>query len=132
MFSYNRYFNDSNLNLEYWTSLYNGGDVFEAVLYNKVSIFMTHVPNFTGDRIAIFLFKNLFHLITSWTNLKFYALPPLEIVKKYFEYNPNDREVVWTSPCPKNKKLWYKNVSECERLPKFIIIGSRFSGIQKN
>ena len=128
MYSTDRYFNGSNRNIKYWISLYEEGHVFDGLLYNKVSIFMTHVPNFTGDRLAIFLFENLFRLISSWTNLKFYTLSPLEIVKKYFEYNPDDKEPRWRNPCSKNEKLRYKNVTECERLPKLIIAGPRFSG----
>jgi hypothetical protein len=57
---------------------------------------MTHVPNFAHDRVATFMFRNLFEFISCWTNLKFYSLPPLDIVKKYFELNPEDKEPVWT------------------------------------
>ena len=57
---------------------------------------MTHADDYISDQQAIFLFDNAFSFITSWTNLQFHALPPLEIVEKYFELRPNEREPIWT------------------------------------
>ena len=96
MFTHTVYFNSSNLNFQYWTSLYKGGEFFETFLYNHVSIFMTHMGNFGNDRLAIFLFENSFKLLSYWTNLKFHSLPPFDLVKKYFELNPDDKEPIWT------------------------------------
>ncbi len=77
-------------------SQYEGGQLFESILYNRVNIFMTHSVNYGNDRLAIFLFENVFQLLSCWTNLQFFSLPPLEIVKKYFEFNPEDNEPTWT------------------------------------
>ena len=96
MFTTDFNFNTTAKNFQYWISLYEGGEFFEVFLYNQVSIFMTHVPNYSNDRLAIFLFENVFKFISCWTNLKFYTLPPLKIVEKYFELNPEDEEPVWT------------------------------------
>ena len=57
---------------------------------------MTHVPNFAHERLAMFLFPSLFEFLSCWTNLKFFSLPPLDIVQKYFEFNPEDNEPIWT------------------------------------
>ena len=57
---------------------------------------MTHMGNFGNDRLAIFLFENSFKLLSYWTNLKFHSLPPFDLVKKYFELNPDDKEPIWT------------------------------------
>ena len=96
LFTTTLYFNTTSLNYDYWISLYQGGLLFETILYNHVSVFMTHVPNYSNDRLAIFLFENVFRFLSCWTNLKFYSLPPLDMVKKYFELNPEDKEPLWT------------------------------------
>ena len=57
---------------------------------------MTHSGNYGSDRLAIFLFENAFYFISTWTNLEFHALPPLDTVEKYFELTPHDRDPVWT------------------------------------
>jgi hypothetical protein len=56
---------------------------------------MTHLPNFAHERLAQFLLRNAFEFISCWTNLEFFSLPPIEIVKKYFEINREDREPLW-------------------------------------
>jgi hypothetical protein len=76
--------------------LSRGGWLFDLFLYNQVNILMTHIPNYSHERLAIFLFRNLFEFLSCWTNLKFYSLPPLGIVKKYFELHPHEKEPLWT------------------------------------
>ena len=94
IFSYNLYF-DTNEE-QHWTSKYEGGHLFETVVYNQVSIFMTHMPNYANDRLAIYLFRNVFRFIQCWTNLQFLSLPPVNVVKKYFDLNVEDLEPIWT------------------------------------
>ena len=79
-----------------WISKYEGGPLFETLLYNELSIFMTHFGNYGNDRLATFLFENVFQFISCWTNLRFYSLPPFDMVHKYFELNPNEKEPIWT------------------------------------
>ena len=43
VFTYNKFFTDKKYNMSHWVSLYNGGPLFETILYNPVSIFMTHL-----------------------------------------------------------------------------------------
>lgn len=76
--------------------LYQGGVLFEALLYNQVNVFMTHMTNYANDRMAIYLFENTFKFFSCWTNLKFLSLNPYQTVKKYFELNPEYYEPVWT------------------------------------
>jgi heparan sulfate N-deacetylase/N-sulfotransferase NDST2 len=83
-------------NHEKWIQKYEGGELFEILLYNQVSILMTHMDNYAGDRLAVFLLENVFDFLSKWTNLIFYSLPPLEIVEKYFKLNPDDQEPLWT------------------------------------
>ena len=94
IFSYNLYFDTNNDN--FWVSKYNGGQLFETILYNKVSIFMTHSPNYGNDQLGPYLFRNVFRFLSCWTNLKFLSLPPLKVVEKYFDVNSEDREPIWT------------------------------------
>ena len=75
---------------------YRGGDIYQVLLFNEVSPIMTHVENFSFDRLAIFLLENVFEFISSWTNLQFYYPPPLQTIEKYFELNPDHREPIWT------------------------------------
>ena len=89
-------FNSKDTNFDYWINLSKGAWLFDIFLYNQVNIFMTHIPNYSHDRLAIFIFRNLFEFLSCWTNLKFYSLPPLGIVQKYFELNPQEKEPLWT------------------------------------
>ena len=95
MYTSSRNFETHNTDFNYWISLSEGGYLFEVLLYNQVSIFMTHIPNYSHERLAMFLFRNVFEFLSCWTNLQFYSLPPLDIVKKYFEFNPNEKEPLW-------------------------------------
>ena len=78
-----------------WIQKYEGGELFEILLMNEVTIFMTHIGNYGGDRLAVFLLENVFEFLSKWTTLTFVAMPPLKVVEKYFELNPNEREPVW-------------------------------------
>jgi heparan sulfate N-deacetylase/N-sulfotransferase NDST2 len=89
-------FDSEDTDFDYWINLSRGGSLFDLFLYNQVNILMTHIPNYSHERLAIFLFRNVFEFLTCWTNLKFYSLPPLEIVKKYFELHPQEKEPLWT------------------------------------
>ena len=93
-FKSNLFFNSSNF--QFWNSKEEGGHLFETLLGNEVSIFMTHFGHYGSDRLAVSLFENLFSFTTCWTNLVFYSLPPADFVYKYFELNQNEKEPLWT------------------------------------
>ncbi len=76
--------------------LFYGGELFESMIFNRVNIFMTHQSNYAKDRLAIYLFNNLFNFINCWTNLELHSLAPVDMVKKYFELYPLEREPLWT------------------------------------
>ena len=84
-----------NYTKNHWKSLAEGGELFQWILYNQVNIFMTHFGNYGNDRIAMYLFESAFAFSSSWTNLEYYTLPPLEMAKKYFELHPKEMEPVW-------------------------------------
>ena len=95
VFTTNHLFDQLIYTKNHWKSLTEGGNLFEMILYNQVNIFMTHFGNYGNDRIAMYLFENVFAFSSCWTNLKYYALPPLEIANKYFELHPLEMEPVW-------------------------------------
>ena len=111
-------------------SMLNGGEVFKTVLYNKVLVYMTHMTNYGNDRLALYVFRNLFSFLRKWTNLEFQALPPVRIAEKYFELYPNDREPLWTNVCEDKRHLsiWSLNETNCDKFPKLIILGPQKTG----
>ena len=78
-----------------WSKIYEGGELYEILLYNQISILMTHCGNFGSDRLANYLLENVFELISKWTNLMFYAMPPLKLIEKYFQINTDEAEPLW-------------------------------------
>ena len=83
-------------NINYWIAQYQGGQLFETILYNQVSLLKTNWKNYGSDRLAIYLFRNLFLFLSCWTNFQFVSLPPHALVKMHFELNPEDYEPLWT------------------------------------
>lgn len=73
-----------------------GGEVFETLLNNPVSIFMTHTPNYSRDRLSPFLFESLFKFVAHWTKLELHSAQPLTLGKKYFSIFPEDKVPLWT------------------------------------
>lgn len=108
----------------------DNGELFEILLTKQVIIFMTHMTNYAGDRLANFLFKKIFEFLSTWTNLRMKSLEPYELVRKYFEIYKEDSEPVWTNPCydKKHLSIWYFNNTYCNKFPKVIIIGAQKSG----
>ncbi len=106
------------------------GELFRTILTNKVLIFMTHMTNYGSDRLGLFVFKKLFEYISEWTNIKFFALPPLKIVEKHFDLYPDDLNPIWTNPCQdkRHKDIWHQDSKVCQKLPKLIIIGPTKTG----
>jgi hypothetical protein len=112
-------------------SMINGGELFKALLTNQVLIYMTHMTNYGSDRIALFLFRNLFDYVKEWTNIELRSLEPLEIAKKYFELYPNEIDPLWANPCEdkSHSKIWSKNSTNyCHQIPQFVIIGPQKTG----
>ncbi|XP_028415525.1 bifunctional heparan sulfate N-deacetylase/N-sulfotransferase 4-like [Dendronephthya gigantea] len=106
-----------------------GGDLFETIVNNPISIFMTHLSNYGNDRLALYTFTNVIKFIQCWTNLRLMSLPPLELGKKYFELFPGEVEPVWNKPCkdPRHKEIW-PSWRPCNRLPSFLVVGPQKTG----
>jgi hypothetical protein len=107
-----------------------GGTVFQTLLANQFSIFMTHMSNYGSDRLANQLWRTLVGFVMQWTNIKLRAVPPLELAKLYFNAYPGDVEPMWKPPCtnPKHKAIWSAK-KPCNTLPNVMILGPTKSGV---
>ena len=130
IFTHTLFFNSYPNGLERLEAMINGGEIFKTVVYSQVLVFMTHMTNYGSDKLALFVFENLFKVLAKWTHLKFIALPPLQLAETYFQLYPQDVEPLWTNVCADKRHLniWSFNVTDCARFPKFIIIGPQKTG----
>ncbi|XP_064395577.1 bifunctional heparan sulfate N-deacetylase/N-sulfotransferase 1-like [Halichondria panicea] len=107
----------------------NGGTVFNTLLFNPISIFMTHVTNYATDRLTLQLFSDLFQFTRTWTNLELTTDRPLNLGKRYFEIFPEDKVPIWGSPCGHKRHIdIYPPSKNCSRLPSLLILGPQKSG----
>ncbi|XP_053317415.1 bifunctional heparan sulfate N-deacetylase/N-sulfotransferase 4-like [Spea bombifrons] len=106
-----------------------GGELFLTVLLNPISIFMTHLSNYGNDRLGLYTFVNLAKFVQTWTNLKLQTLPPLQLARKYFELFPEQKDPLWQNPCDdrRHRDIWSRD-KNCDRLPKFLVIGPQKTG----
>ena len=113
-------------------SLYSkiyGGEIFRTVLFNRINIFMTHMTNYANDRLALFVFKNLFNFLSQRTNLKFVFKSPIKLANDYFSLHSNEIEPIWTNPCnDKHQMAIWKLNQSCHNFPKLIILGPQKTG----
>jgi hypothetical protein len=86
-----------------------GGELFMTFVLNKVwiadsactriclqyLIFMTHQPNYTKDRLAIYTFEKVLHFLRCWTNLRLHSTTPVSMALKYFDDFPDERQPLW-------------------------------------
>ncbi|KAK2725532.1 bifunctional heparan sulfate N-deacetylase/N-sulfotransferase-like [Artemia franciscana] len=106
-----------------------GGELFTTILYNRISVFMTHMTNYAHDRLALYTFESVINFIQCWTNLQLSTMPALPLAKKYFDLYPEEREPVWGNPCddPRHMKIWSQDKT-CHQLPRFLVIGPQKTG----
>jgi hypothetical protein len=53
-----------------------GGELFQSLLTNPISVFMTHMPNYCCDRLAPYTFESVLNFATCYTNLDFRTVTP--------------------------------------------------------
>ncbi|CAH1793564.1 unnamed protein product [Owenia fusiformis] len=106
-----------------------GGELFQTLLFNPFSVFMTHLSNYGNDRLALYTFESAVKFTQCWTNLDLQSLPPMQFANKYFEMFPEDEDPIWQNPCDDERHLaiWSKNKT-CNRLPRFLVIGPQKTG----
>ncbi|ESO93397.1 hypothetical protein LOTGIDRAFT_232790 [Lottia gigantea] len=106
-----------------------GGELFQSILYNPITIFMTHLSNYGNDRLALYTFEGALKFLKCWTNFNLKSLPPLQLALKYFEMFPEERDPIWQNPCNYKRHLviWSANKT-CEKLPSFMVVGPQKTG----
>lgn len=107
----------------------DGGMLFQSVLFNKFTIFMTHLSNYGNDRLAIYTFDRLFNFLKNWTNFNLLQDTPSVIADKYFETFPEDKEPTWLNPCAdkRHAEIW-SSEKTCTKFPSFVIVGPQKTG----
>ncbi|KAK3889373.1 hypothetical protein Pcinc_006625 [Petrolisthes cinctipes] len=107
----------------------HGGELFQSIVYNPISIYMTHLSNYGNDRLALYTFESVVKFVKCWTNLKLQTVPPLQLAEQYFHRFPDEADPIWGNPCADHRhmQIWAKEKS-CDQLPKFLVIGPQKTG----
>ncbi|KAA3677528.1 uncharacterized protein DEA37_0009194, partial [Paragonimus westermani] len=111
-----------------------GGSLFHSILFNPVSIFMTHMTNYKGDRLALYLFDAVFTFIRHWTNLQLLSAPPAQLAKLYarrFDFTGANDLPLYADPCsdPHSRAIWPSGwPCGSDSLPQLIILGPQKTG----
>lgn len=87
------------------------------------------MTNYAKDRLAIFLFENVFQFISRWTQLELRTDRPLNLGKRYFSLFPEERQPLWTCPCSdkRHMEIWGRG-GNCTNLPEAVILGPQKTG----
>jgi len=130
LFTHNLYYNEYPKGPGVLERSVGGGELFQTLVYNPISIFMTHMPNYAFDRLAPYTFESVLSMLQCWTNIKFKSVPPTQLAQIYFEdLYPEEKVPIWGNPCddPRHLDIWSETKS-CARLPDFLVIGPQKTG----
>ena len=109
-----------------------GGSLFETLLYNPVSVFMTHFSNYAGDNLAQKLFEELTYFVNKWTQIKIVYKTPSQLANIYFRIFPEDTTPLWNLPCHTRHASRHADIYtgdiNCRRTPAVILVGPQKSG----
>lgn len=109
-----------------------GGSLFDSILLNQFSIFMTHQQNFGNDRLGSYTFLNLFRFLKCHTNLQFKWVAPTQLAQKYFERFDNEKHFFYTDVCADTRHLRLLPINQtCTNLnplPNTLIVGPQKTG----
>lgn len=106
-----------------------GGDLFQIILYNQISIFMTHLSNYGNDRLGLYTFESVVKFLQCWTNLRLQTVTPMKLANIYFSLYPNEKTPIWRNPCDDHRHLEiWSDLKSCERLPHFLVVGPQKTG----
>ncbi len=106
-----------------------GGEIFETILTNPISVFMTHMPNYCCDRLAPYLFESLINFVKCFTNLQLISTEPVKLANKYFDLFPDERKPLWSNPCKDKRHIEiYSQNKSCDQLPNTLVVGPQKTG----
>jgi heparan sulfate N-deacetylase/N-sulfotransferase NDST2 len=95
LFTKNLYYNEYPSGPQILEKSIQGGELFQTIVNNPVSIFMTHMPNYAFDRLAPYTFESVINMIKCWTNLDLRTKNPFELGELYFEMFPDEVSAIW-------------------------------------
>ena len=72
-----------------------GGELFQSVVNNPITVFMTHMPNYGFDRLAPYTFESVIKMLKCWTNLDLQTKKPLILADQYFNMFPEETTPIW-------------------------------------
>lgn len=112
--------------------LIHGGELFQTILFNRINVFMTHMPNYVLDRLAPYTFESVLSKLRCWTNLDLRSREPTILADIYFKMFPDELEPIWgvsMSACDTGV-VYHSNVLQFRTLA-MIIATSTFGQIQR-
>jgi len=129
LFTHTIFFKNLTRGKAWLVNTIHGGELFQLIVTNQVNVFMTHMSNYGNDRLALFVFENLFKFVQCWTNLRLQTVPPVQLADIYFTLHPDEVDPIWRNPCddPRHVDIWSDEKS-CDRLPHVLIIGPQKTG----
>ena len=72
-----------------------GGELFQTIVNNPISIFMSHMPNYGFDQLAQYTFESVVKMLKCWTNLDLQTKHPQELGNLYFNMFPEEMTPIW-------------------------------------
>ncbi|XP_037073073.1 LOW QUALITY PROTEIN: bifunctional heparan sulfate N-deacetylase/N-sulfotransferase 2-like [Pollicipes pollicipes] len=109
-----------------------GGEIFQTMLNNPMSIFMTHLSNYGNDRLGLYTFESAARFVSCWTHLRLRTEPPDRLADQYFQRFPEQRDPVWGNPCRDRRHLSLWRMAEdaavCQRFPRLLVLGPQKTG----
>ena len=72
-----------------------GGEIFQTIVTNPISVFMTHLSNYGNDRLALYTFESVVRFLQCWTRLRLQTESPDRLADLYFQKFPEQKDPVW-------------------------------------
>ena len=95
LFTKNLYYNQYPNGPEVLEKSIQGGELFQTIVNNPISVFMTHMPNYAFDRLAPYTFESVIKMLKCWTNLEIQTKEPLDLADQYFNMFPDEITPIW-------------------------------------
>ncbi|TRY79158.1 hypothetical protein TCAL_07047 [Tigriopus californicus] len=129
LFTKNLYYDEYPGGPEVLEQSIQGGELFQTLVYNPISIFMTHMPNYCYDRLAPYTFESVITMVQCWTHLDLRTTHPNALGEMYFQMYPDETQAIWGNPCDDRRHLdIWSSSKDCSRLPDFLVIGPQKTG----
>ncbi|KAF2355048.1 Heparan sulfate-N-deacetylase [Trinorchestia longiramus] len=107
----------------------DGGELFQTIAFNPISVFMTHMSNYASDRLALYVFEGVVQALQKRTNFALKTEPPALLADRYFALYPEEAQPLWGNPCldKRHLEIWSRNKT-CDQLPDLLVLGPQKTG----